>query len=120
MVGAVMMIIVAAAAPVPGQRSRVPERRQGLVRCVRERGDAAAVICGGCVSPTFAGEGKGSYRSLRPYRTGCDLQQQKYQPLDPGSSMAMDGGRQGTSVSTLNPRYSVFGLEPTGRTGSTA
>lgn len=59
--GAILMIIVAAAAPAGAEEQSVGEAA-GAGQMLQEVETPPAVICGGCVSPTFAGEG-----SIVPY-----------------------------------------------------
>lgn len=69
-------------------------------------------ICAGCVAPLFT---EGSKGSLTPYgRIELDAiySTRNTNPLDPQqfNGYGTAAGRQGNSSSTLNPRYSVFGL----------
>ena len=71
-----------------------------------------AVICGGCVSPAFTTQGKGS---IVPYgRIELDgiYSNRNTNPLDPGqfNGYATAAGKSSNASSTFNPRYSVFGL----------
>lgn len=74
--------------------------------------DDAKVICGGCVSPEFKEQGKGS---ITPYgRVELDVvySNRNTNPLDPGqfNGYATAAGKSSNSSSTFNPRYSVFGI----------
>lgn len=71
-----------------------------------------AVICGGCISPAFTTQGKGS---ITPYgRIELDViySTRNTNPLDPGqfNGYATAAGKSNNASSTFNPRYSVFGL----------
>ncbi len=74
--------------------------------------DAPSIICGGCVSATHTSQGKGS---ITPYgRIELDgiYSTRNTNPLDPGqfNGYATAAGKGGNSSSTLNPRYSAFGV----------
>ena len=58
LLGAIIIMIVAA--PVRAEEQSAGEAA-GAGRLSREVETPPAVICGGCVMPTFAGEGKGSF-----------------------------------------------------------
>jgi hypothetical protein len=69
-------------------------------------------ICAGCVAPLFT---EGSKGSITPYgRIELDAlySTRNTNPLDPQqfNGYGTAAGRQGNSSSSLNPRYSVFGL----------
>lgn len=71
-----------------------------------------SVICGGCISPAFSSQGKGS---ITPYgRVELDViySSRNTNPLDPGqfNGYATAAGKSNNASSTLNPRYRVFGL----------
>ena len=73
---------------------------------------APAVICGGCISPAFTNQGKGS---ITPYgRIELDViySNRNTNPLDPSqfNGYATAASKTNNSSSTFNPRYSVFGL----------
>ncbi|BCA56770.1 hypothetical protein W02_39100 [Nitrospira sp. KM1] len=74
--------------------------------------EPAVNICAGCIAPLFT---KGSKGTLTPYgRIELDgiYSTRNTNPLDPQqfNGYGTAAGRQGNSSSTLNPRYSVFGL----------
>jgi hypothetical protein len=69
-------------------------------------------ICAGCLTPTYTGEGKGS---ITPYgRIELDgiYSTGNTNPLDPAqfNGYGTAAGSSQNSSSTLNPRYSVFGI----------
>ena len=69
-------------------------------------------ICAGCLTPTFTEEGKGS---IKPYGR-IDLEgiysSRNTNPLDPPqfNGYGTAAGTANNSTTTLNPRYSIFGL----------
>jgi hypothetical protein len=71
-----------------------------------------AVICGGCISPAFASQGKGSIVPYGRIELDAIYSNRNTNPLDPGqfNGYATAAGKSSNSSSTLNPRYSVFGL----------
>ncbi len=74
--------------------------------------DRPVHLCAGCVAPMFT---EGSKGSLTPYgRIELDgiYSTRNTNPLDPQqfNGYGTAAGRQNNSSSTLNPRYSVFGL----------
>ncbi|MEX5219465.1 MAG: hypothetical protein AB7G68_15830 [Nitrospiraceae bacterium] len=111
-ISAIISVIVAAAAPLFAQEEQSAGEAAGAGRLSREVEAPPAVICGGCVAPTFAGQGKGS---IVPYgRIELDgiYSTRNTNPLDPGqfNGYATAAGKSSNSSSTFNPRYSVFGL----------
>lgn len=69
-------------------------------------------ICAGCIAPLFT---EGSKGSLTPYgriELDASYSTRNTNPLDPQqfNGYGTAAGRQGNSSSTLNPRYSVFGI----------
>ncbi len=108
--GVIGMMIVAATTPVGAEEQSAGEAA-GAGRLSREVETSAAVICGGCVTPTFAGEGRGSV----PYgRIELDAiySNRNTNPLDPGqfNGYATTACKSSNASSTPNPRFSVFGL----------
>ena len=106
-----LLMVIAITAPAGAEEQSVGEAA-GAGRLSREVETPPAVICGGCVTPTFAGEGKGS---IVPYgRIELDgiYSNRNTNPLDPGqfNGYATAAGKSSNASSTLNPRYSVFGL----------
>jgi len=73
---------------------------------------APPLMCGGCISPIFTEQGKGS---ITPYgRIELDViySNRNTNPLDPGqfNGYATAAGTSSNASSTFNPRYSVFGI----------
>ena len=93
-------------------RRKAREEAAGAGRLLRKEETPPAVICGGCVSPTFTTQGKGS---ITPYgRIELDgiYSTRNTNPLDPGqfNGYATAAGKSSNSSATFNPRYSVFGI----------
>ena len=109
--GAITMMIVAATAPVRAEEQSAGEAA-GAGQRLREVETPPAVICGGCVTPTFAGEGKGSIVPYGRIELDAIYSNRNTNPLDPGqfNGYATAAGKSSNASSTLNPRYSVFGL----------
>ena len=84
----------------------------GAGRKSREVETPPAVICGGCVSPTFATQGKGSIVPYGRIELDAIYSNRNTNPLDPGqfNGYATAAGKSSNASSTFNPRYSVFGL----------
>lgn len=85
---------------------------QGPATAEEKKEEVPGVICGGCVSATHTSQGKGS---ITPYgRIELDgiYSTRNTNPLDPGqfNGYATAAGKSNNSSSTLNPRYSVFGI----------
>jgi hypothetical protein len=100
------------AAPVFAQETPSAGEAAGGGRLSRETETPPAVICGGCVAPTFAGQGKGSIVPYGRIELDAIYSTRNTNPLDPGqfNGYATAAGKSSNSSSTLNPRYSVFGL----------
>jgi hypothetical protein len=111
--GAVMMIIAAAmiAPPVMAEEQSAGEAA-GAGRLSREVETPPAVICGGCVIPSFGTQGKGSIVPYGRIELDAIYSTRNTNPLDPGqfNGYATAAGKSSNASSTLNPRYSVFGL----------
>ena len=86
---------------------------EGGGQLIREQQEKPpALMCAGCLAPMF---GEGSKGSITPYgRIELDAiySNRNTNPLDPGqfNGYATAAGKSSNSSSTLNPRYSVFGL----------
>lgn len=108
--GAVIMI-VAVAVPVYAEDQSAGEMA-GAGRVSREMEPPPAVICGGCVTPTFSEEGRGSIVPYGRIELDAIYSNRNTNPLDPGqfNGYATAAGKSSNASSTLNPRYSVFGL----------
>lgn len=102
-------VLLCSAAPVFAQESA--EQAAGGGQLIRKE-DQPVHLCAGCVAPMFT---EGSKGSLTPYgRIELDgiYSTRNTNPLDPQqfNGYGTAAGRQNNSSSTLNPRYSVFGL----------
>lgn len=85
---------------------------QGIAVAEDNKEGTPSIICGGCVAATHTSQGKGS---ITPYgRIELDgiYSTRNTNPLDPSqfNGYATAAGKGGNASSTLNPRYSVFGL----------
>ncbi len=109
--GSVVLMIVVSAVPVSAEDQSAGESA-GAGRLSREVETPPAVICGGCVTPSFAGEGKGSIVPYGRIELDAIYSNRNTNPLDPGqfNGYATAAGKSSNASSTLNPRYSVFGL----------
>jgi hypothetical protein len=107
-----IVISVAFVAVVPVFAAEVPaEEAAGGGQLIRKE-DQPIHVCAGCVAPLFT---EGSKGSITPYgRIELDAlySTRNTNPLDPQqfNGYGTAAGRQGNSSSSLNPRYSVFGL----------
>ena len=104
-VGAIVLAILVMALPVWAADSA--EEAAGAGRLLRKEDTPPAVICGGCISPAFASQGKGS---ITPYgRIELDgiYSNRNTNPLDPAIHGSATG-RQSQGFGTFNPRYGVF------------
>ena len=111
--GAIMMTSVAAmiAPPLLAEEQSAGEAA-GAGRLSREVETPPAVICGGCVTPTFGTQGKGSIVPYGRIELDAIYSNRNTNPLGPGqfNGYATAAGKSSNGSSTLNPRYSVFGL----------
>jgi hypothetical protein len=85
---------------------------EGGGRVTREEKEPIIHICPGCLSPVFT---QGSKGSITPYgRVELDaiFSNRNTNPLDPANfnGYATAAGSNNNNSTTLNPRYSVFGL----------
>jgi hypothetical protein len=110
LLGAVVMIVVVTVSAHAEDQTAVEAVGSG--RLSRETETTPAVICGGCVTPTFTGEGKGSIVPYGRIELDAIYSTRNTNPLDPGqfNGYATAAGKSSNASSTLNPRYSVFGL----------
>jgi hypothetical protein len=111
-VSAIIIVIFAMAAPLFAQEEQSAGEAAGAGRLSREVESPPAVICGGCVVPTFGGQGKGSIVPYGRIELDAIYSTRNTNPLDPGqfNGYATAAGKSDNSSSTFNPRYSVFGL----------
>ena len=109
--GAVMMMIVASHVSVRAEEKSAGEAA-GAGQVLREVETPPAVICGGCVTPSFGTQGKGSIVPYGRIELDAIYSNRNTNPLDPGqfNGYATAAGKSSNASSTLNPRYSVFGL----------
>ncbi|MBI4002300.1 MAG: hypothetical protein HY348_11015 [Nitrospira defluvii] len=108
---AIVMMIAVVATTVGAEEQSAGEAA-GAGQRLRDVETPPAVICGGCVTPTFAGEGKGSIVPYGRIELDAIYSNRNTNPLDPGqfNGYATAAGKSSNASSTLNPRYSVFGL----------
>lgn len=107
----VAMIVLLCGIPVEAAEESAGEAA-GAGRLSRQVETPPAVICGGCISPAFASQGKGSIVPYGRIELDAIYSNRNTNPLDPGqfNGYATAAGKSSNSSSTLNPRYSVFGL----------
>lgn len=76
------------------------------------KGGAPSIICGGCISPAFTSQGKGSITPYGRIELDAIYSNRNTNPLDPGqfNGYATAAGKSSNGSTTLNPRYSVFGI----------
>ena len=88
------------------------EEAAGAGQLSRKEESPPAVICGGCVSATHTSEGKGSITPYGRIELDAIYSNRNTNPLDPGqfNGYATAAGKGSNATSTLNPRYSVFGV----------
>lgn len=74
--------------------------------------EAPGIICGGCVSAIHTAQGKGSITPYGRIELDAIYSNRNTNPLDPGqfNGYATAAGKSSNASSTLNPRYSVFGV----------
>jgi hypothetical protein len=110
--GAIVITVFVAIGPGWAQEGESAGESAGAGRLSRETESPPAVICGGCVAPTFLTQGKGSIVPYGRIELDAIYSTRNTNPLDPGqfNGYATAAGKSSNSSSTLNPRYSVFGL----------
>ena len=110
--GAIVITVFVAMAPGWAEEGESAGEAAGAGRLSRETETPPAVICGGCVAPTFLTQGKGSIVPYGRIELDAIYSTRNTNPLDPGqfNGYATAAGKSSNSSSTLNPRYSVFGL----------
>jgi len=110
-----IMAVFATEIPVLAQvKEQTAGEESGGGRETRKMEDVepAVNLCAGCLTPLYTKESKGA---ITPYgRIELDgiYSTRNTNPLDPQqfNGYGTAAGRQGNSSSTLNPRYSVFGI----------
>ena len=105
-----LAVILMSTAPAFAQQAA--EEAEGAGRLIRKEAAPPPHICAGCLAPIFT---EGSKGSITPYgRVELDAiySNRNTNPLDPSqfNGYATAAGSQSNSSSTLNPRYSVFGI----------
>jgi hypothetical protein len=85
---------------------------QGVATAEDKKEEVPSIICGGCVSATHTSQGKGSITPYGRIELDAIYSTRNTNPLDPGqfNGYATAAGKGSNSSSTLNPRYSVFGI----------
>jgi len=84
----------------------------GAGRITREQEKPVAHLCAGCLAPIFTDGSKGSITPYGRIELDAIYSNRMTNPLDPGqfNGYATAAGTSSNSSTTLNPRYSVFGL----------
>lgn len=84
----------------------------GAGRLTREQDRPVAHLCAGCLAPIFTDGSKGSITPYGRIELDAIYSNRMTNPLDPGqfNGYATAAGTSSNSSTTLNPRYSVFGL----------
>lgn len=105
------IVIMTLFAP-PAWAQQAAGEAEGAGRLTRQQEDKPVHMCPGCLAPIFTQEGKGS---ITPYgRIELDgiYSNRNTNPLDPSqfNGYATAAGSNSNNTSTLNPRYSVFGI----------
>jgi hypothetical protein len=102
---------VATVTPLFAQQKSA-EEAAGAGQLLRKEEAPPAVICGGCISPMFTSQGKGSIVPYGRIELDAIYSTRNTNPLDPGqfNGYATAAGKSNNASSTLNPRYSVFGV----------
>jgi hypothetical protein len=92
----------------------------GAGQLLRETESPPAVICGGCISHPHDIQGKGSIVPYGRVELDAIYSNRNTNPLDPGqfNGYATAAGKSSNASSTLNPRYSVFGVRADRTDGS--
>ncbi|MDQ6734194.1 MAG: hypothetical protein M3Z35_08795, partial [Nitrospirota bacterium] len=100
------MPLVFAAEPEPAGEAA------GAGRLTREQDKPVAHLCAGCLAPIFTDGSKGSVIPYGRIELDAIYSNRMTNPLDPGqfNGYATAAGTPSNSSTTLNPRYSVFGV----------
>lgn len=85
---------------------------EGAGRLTREQQDKPIHMCPGCLAPVFTEQGKGSIIPYGRIELDAIYSNRNTNPLDPAqfNGYATAAGSNSNNTSTLNPRYSVFGI----------
>lgn len=108
----VIVILVALCAEPLSAAEQSAGEAAGAGQLLRETETPPAVICGGCISHPHDGQGKGSIVPYGRIELDAIYSNRNTNPLDPGqfNGYATAAGKSSNASSTLNPRYSVFGI----------
>ena len=99
--------------PVCAQQQTAGEAAGGGQEIRKEEDIKKGVnLCAGCLAPIYTTEGKGSFTPYGRIELDAIYSTRNTNPLDPAqfNGYGTAAGTQHNSSSTLNPRYSVFGL----------
>jgi hypothetical protein len=85
---------------------------EGAGRLTREQQDKPIHMCPGCLAPVFTEQGKGTITPYGRIELDAIYSNRNTNPLDPAqfNGYATAAGSNSNNTSTLNPRYSVFGI----------
>ena len=111
--GCVFVSTAGSLAPAFGQPTTEPAgEAAGAGRLTREQEKPAAHLCAGCLAPMFTDGSKGSITPYGRVELDAIYSNRLNNPLDPGqfNGYATAAGSSNNSSTTLNPRYSVFGI----------
>ena len=93
------------------RKNKAPVKPPGPAGC-RAKRKSRRCICGGCVAPSHASQGKGSITPYGRIELDAIYSTRNTNPLDPGqfNGYATAAGKSSNTSATFNPRYSVFGV----------
>lgn len=88
-----------------------PQEAEGAGQIIRKE-EAGTHLCAGCLSTIYTEGSKGSITPYGRIELDAIYSSRNNNPLDPGqfNGYATAAGKGGNASSTLNPRYSVFGI----------
>jgi hypothetical protein len=96
--------------PITGQSA---EEQEGAGRLIRKESDTPySHLCAGCMAPLFSEGARGSVTPYGRVELDAIYSNRNTNPLDPGqfNGYATAAGTSANGSTTLNPRYSVFGI----------
>lgn len=102
-------------APLPGSgpvaEKEAAEQAEGAGQAVRKE-EAGVHLCAGCLSTLYTDASKGTITPYGRVELDAIYSSRNNNPLDPGqfNGYATAAGKSSNASTTLNPRYSVFGL----------
>ncbi|MDE3118715.1 MAG: hypothetical protein KGL03_06835, partial [Nitrospirota bacterium] len=113
--------LVVGAGPVAAQEQKTeaqkveelpPEQAEGAGQLVRKE-EAGVHLCAGCLSAIYTEGSKGSITPYGRIELDAIYSSRNNNPLDPGqfNGYATAAGKGNNATATLNPRYSVFGIQ---------